>query len=165
MSCFHARADLVQYFQVIGLFWLGWTARPGIHWIVPVLSALPFGIGFLLIFMALINYVVDAYEVYAASAMGATSASRSIFGVVLPFAAKPMYSTLGVNWACTLLALLSALMCLIPFVFIKYGQRIRDNSEFCQELKKKKAEDEEKQRRRWERQRSRQEALEPEKAV
>jgi hypothetical protein len=146
------------------LFWLGWTARPDIHWIVPVLSALPFGIGFLLIFFALINYVVDAYEVFAASAMGATSASRSIFGVVLPFAAKPMYSTLGVNWACTLLGILSGLMSIIPFVFIKYGQKIRDNSAFCQELKKKKAEDEERQQRRWDRQRQ-QTPLEPEKAV
>ncbi len=150
--------------QVVSFFWLGWTARPDIHWIVPVLSALPFGVGFLLIFMALINYVVDAYEIFAASAMGATSASRSVFGVVLPFAAKPMYSTLGVNWACTLLGLLSALMSIIPFVFIKYGQRIRDNSAFCQQLKRKKAEDEEKQQQRWDRQRQRA-SVDPEKAV
>ena len=114
----------------------------------------------------LINYVVDAYEVFAASAMGATSASRSVFGVVLPFAAKPMYSRLGVNWACTLLGILSALMCLIPFVFIKYGHKIRENSAFCQELKKKKADTEEKQRRLWERQRRElQVAEDPEKVV
>lgn len=116
--------------------------------------------------MALINYVVDAYEIYAASAMGATSATRSIFGVVLPFAAKPMFSKLGIDWGCTLLGILSALMCLVPFVFIKYGQNIRDNSKWCQELKRKKQEDEEKQQRLWERQRrSQQTSLDPEKAV
>ncbi|KAK3717066.1 hypothetical protein LTR37_006121 [Vermiconidia calcicola] len=149
--------------QVISLFWLGWTARPDIHWIVPILSIAPFGVGFLLIFMALINYVVDAYEIYAASAMGAMSASRSIVGVVLPFAAKPLYARLGVDWACTLLAILSALMCLIPFVFIKYGEKIRANSKFCQELKQKKAENEEKQSQLWERQRSQQALEDPEK--
>ncbi len=117
-----------------------------------------------MIFFALINYVVDAYEIFAASAMGATSASRSTFGVVLPFAARPMYSTLGVNWACTLLAILSAFMSVIPFVFIKYGKKIRDNSKWCQELKQKKAENEEEQRQRWDRQRD-QRALESEKAV
>lgn len=115
--------------------------------------------------MALINYVVDAYEVYAASAMGATSAARSTFGVVLPFAAKPMFTRLGIDWGCTLLGILSAIMCLIPFVFIKYGEKIRANSKFCQELKKRKEEDEEKQRRRWERQQSQQGAEEAEKAV
>lgn len=129
------------------------------------MQALLFGIGFLLIFMALINYVVDAYEVFAASAMGATSASRSTFGVVLPFAAKPLYARLGVSWACTLLGILTALMCLIPFVFIKYGAKIRENSKFCQELKQKKAEDEEKQRQRWQLQRNRRVPQDPEKAV
>ena len=103
--------------------------------------------------MALINYIVDAYEIFAASAMGAASASRSTFGVVLPFAAKPLYSRLGVNWACTLLGLLCLLMCLIPFAFLRWGKKIRENSAFCQELKTKKAEAEENQRRLWERQR------------
>ena len=29
-------------------------------------------------------------------------------------------------------------MCIIPFAFIKYGDRIRANSTFCQELREKK---------------------------
>ena len=113
--------------------------------------------------MSLINYVVDAYEVFAASAMGALSASRSLFGVVLPFAAVPMYSTLGVNWACSLLGFLSAVMCLIPFLFLRYGDKIREKSEFCQELKRKKKEDAEKQERLWARQRRDRQKLEDQK--
>jgi hypothetical protein len=104
--------------------------------------------GFLLIFMALINYIVDAYDIYAASAMGAASCSRSIFGVVLPFAARPMYAALGVPWACSLLGLVSILMGVVPFVFLKYGEQIRANSAWCRELKQKRGEEEEKQRRR-----------------
>ncbi|KAK5155727.1 hypothetical protein LTR04_005750 [Oleoguttula sp. CCFEE 6159] len=45
---------------VVSLFWVGWTARADIHWIAPTLAAIPFGIGFLLLFMALLNYLVDA---------------------------------------------------------------------------------------------------------
>ncbi|KAH0258779.1 MFS general substrate transporter, partial [Aureobasidium melanogenum] len=71
---------------MLSCFWLGWTAREDIHWAVPVLSALPFGMGFLLLFM---SYLVDAYEVFAASAMAASACSRSLFGAVLPFAARP----------------------------------------------------------------------------
>ena len=37
--------------MVVGLFWLGWSAKPGVHWIAPMLSGLAFGSGFLLIFM------------------------------------------------------------------------------------------------------------------
>lgn len=124
---------------VISLFWLGWSSSPHVHWIVPMLAGVPFGIGFVLIFMALLNYITDAYEVYAASAMSATSFSRSIFGAVLPLAAAPMYRSLGVAWASSLLGFLSLAMCIIPFAFIKYGDRIRENSRFCQELKARKA--------------------------
>lgn len=36
---------------VVALFWLGWTAKSDIPWIVPTLSGIPFGIAFLLVFM------------------------------------------------------------------------------------------------------------------
>lgn len=97
--------------------------------------------------MSLLNYITDAYEVFAASAMAATSATRSIFGAVLPIAARPMYNSLGIAWASSLLAFLSLAMSIIPFAFIKYGDRIRANSKFCQELREKKKEYEEEQER------------------
>lgn len=99
-----------------------------------MLGGLPFGIGFVLIFVALFNYIVDAYKIYSASALGATSIARSVFGVVLPFAARPMYERLGVGWACSLLGFLSLGMCLIPFVFIQFGARLRANSPICIQL-------------------------------
>ena len=123
---------------VISLFWLGWSARERVHWIVPMLAGVPFGIGFMLIFMALLNYIADAYEIYAASGMAATSFCRSIFGALLPLAARPMYQTLGICWASSLLGFLSLAMSVIPFAFIRYGDRIRANSKFCNELRNKK---------------------------
>lgn len=132
---------------VISLFWLGWSASPDVHWIVPMLAGIPFGVGFMLIFMALLNYVTDAYEIFAASAMSATSCCRSIFGAILPIAARPMYSKLGIPWATSLLGFLSLGMSIIPFAFIKYGDRIRANSKFCQELKERKEPTEEQKQR------------------
>jgi len=82
--------------------------------------------------------LIDAYEIFAASANGAASAARSIFGAVLPFAARPMYRRLGVAWACSLLGFVSLLMCAVPFVFIRYGDRLRANSKFCQYLQQQK---------------------------
>ncbi|KAF2194435.1 MFS general substrate transporter [Zopfia rhizophila CBS 207.26] len=128
-------------FFVLSLFWAGWTAREDIHWIVPVLAGIPFGIGYLCVFMALLNYLVDAYEIFAASAMSAASVSRSSFGAVLPFAAKPMYRSLGVPWACSLLGFFSVAMTVIPFVFIRFGTKLREKSKFCQYLAQKKREE------------------------
>jgi MFS family permease len=38
----------------ISLFWLGWSARDTVPFVVPMLSGVPFGIGFMCIFMALL---------------------------------------------------------------------------------------------------------------
>ncbi|KAE9988706.1 hypothetical protein EG328_008723 [Venturia inaequalis] len=61
-------------FFIMSCFWVGWTARKDIHWAVPILAGIPYGIGYVLIFMALLNYLVDAYKIFAASALGAASA-------------------------------------------------------------------------------------------
>ena len=38
----------------ISLFWLGWSSREGIHFVVPMLAGIPFGAGFMCIFIALL---------------------------------------------------------------------------------------------------------------
>ncbi|KAM0438682.1 hypothetical protein ACHAPT_001438 [Fusarium lateritium] len=119
---------------VISLFWLGWTAYPNIHPAVPALSGLFFGTGYLIIFMALINYIADAYRQYSASAQATASTLRSITAVCLPLAAPQMYHKLGVQWACSLLAFITLILALIPFVFIRYGEVLRRRSPFCQKL-------------------------------
>jgi ABC-type Co2+ transport system permease subunit len=130
-------------FFVISSFWLGWTARESVHWIVPVLAGIMFGMGYLCLFMALLNYLVDAYEIFAASAMAAASLSRSSFGAILPFAAKPMYRAMGVAWATSLLGFFSLALCVVPFVFVKWGGKMRERSPFCQYLRQKKREEQE----------------------
>jgi hypothetical protein len=65
---------------------------------------------------------------------------------VVPLAATPMYTRLGVAWASSLLGFLSLVMCIIPFIFFKYGEVIRSKSKFCvylKELKEKEQADEE----------------------
>lgn len=132
---------------VLAMFWLGWSSRAEVHWVVPFLAGVPFGMGFLLIFMALLNYLADAYQIFAASAMAAASCCRSICGAVLPLAAGKMFKRLGIAWACSLLGFLSLGMCGIPVLFWFYGDRIRAGSRFCIYLKEKMEQEEEEERR------------------
>lgn len=105
-----------------------------------MMSGVLFGTGFVLIFVAILNYLTDAYETFSASAQSAASCTRSVFGAVLPIAASPMLSTLGVNWTCSMLAFVSLAMSVVPFAFIRYGERIRRGSKFCQHLRQLKEE-------------------------
>jgi MFS family permease len=132
---------------VLAIFWLGWSARADVHWIVPVLSGIPFGCAYLLIFMALLNYLSDAYLTFAASAQGMASTCRSLGGATLPIAGRRMFTNLGIAWACSLLAFVALGVAVIPFVFIRYGEKIRANSKFCQELRRIQEEDREAEKR------------------
>ena len=111
---------------VVSLLWLGWTSRPTIHPAVPMFAGVPFGAGFFLIFVALLNYLADAYTSQAASALAAAGCARSVFGALLPLCAPTLYGRLGVPWASTLLAALSLLMSVVPFAFLRWGPRLRE---------------------------------------
>ncbi|TQS33989.1 hypothetical protein Golomagni_05647, partial [Golovinomyces magnicellulatus] len=125
---------------VISLFWLGWTAKKSISFVVPMLAGIPFGLGMMLIFMALLNYLTDAYEMFAASANAAASTCRSLLAVVLPLATGRMFERMGIAGACSFLGGVSLLMCFIPFVFIWKGPEIRSRSPFCVALRERKEE-------------------------
>ncbi|KAJ5243767.1 hypothetical protein N7489_003863 [Penicillium chrysogenum] len=109
----------------IGEFWFSWTAQPSVHWILPILAGIPFGLGNGLVFIYATNYMAGSYTVYAASALAGNSIVRYGLAGVLPLAGEKMYSTLGANWAGTMLALIEVILIPIPFIFYKYGHHIR----------------------------------------
>ncbi|KAI0880821.1 polyamine transporter 1 [Annulohypoxylon maeteangense] len=117
----------------IGLFWFAWTNGPNIHWIVSIIASAFFASGLVLVFLSLMNYLIDSYVIYAASALAANSVLRSIFGAAFPLFTTAMYNNLGIHWASCVPAFL-ALACLpFPFLFYKYGGAIRMRCKFAAE--------------------------------
>ena len=112
----------------IGLFLYGWSARYAIHWIVPIIGTGFFGIGLLVTLVCTLTYIVDAFTEYAASATAANAVMRSFFGATLPLAGPRMYQALGIGWGNSLLAFIALAGCPIPWIFYKYGERIRKSS-------------------------------------
>lgn len=68
----------------IGLFWFAWTNYPSVHWSVSIIGTAPFGFGMVLVFLSIMNYLIDAYVIYAASVLAANSVLRSLFGAGFP---------------------------------------------------------------------------------
>lgn len=101
------------------------------HWIVPALSGLLTGFGLLSIFLQCINYIVDAYLMFAASALAANTFLRSLFGACFPLFSVYMFDGMGIQWASTLLGCLAAAMVPIPVIFYVYGRRLRRRSRFA----------------------------------
>ncbi|KAM5433506.1 MFS siderochrome iron transporter 1 [Microsporum ferrugineum] len=117
----------------IGLFWFAWTNGPQIHWIVSIIASAPFGFGMVLVFLSLMNYLIDAYTIYAASVLAANSVLRSLFGAAFPLFTRYMYQNLGIHWASTIPAFLALACVPFPFLFYKYGADIRKRCKFAGE--------------------------------
>ncbi|KAL8891393.1 MAG: hypothetical protein Q9215_001535 [Flavoplaca cf. flavocitrina] len=115
-----------------GLFWFGWSGyQASTHWIAPTLSGLLTGFGLLAIFLQSLNYLVDAYLMFAASAIAANTFLRSLCGAAFPLFATYMFNGLGVQWAGSLLGFVALALIPIPVIFWKYGARIRARSTFA----------------------------------
>jgi MFS family permease len=115
----------------IGLFWFGWTADPKYHWALPTVAAAVFGGGFNTVFQQCINFLVDTYGLYSASAVSANTFLRSILAAGLPLAAKPMFHNLGVGPAMSILGGIAVTAIPVPFIFMKYGLTLRRMSRFA----------------------------------
>ncbi|CZR35863.1 putative mfs-multidrug-resistance transporter [Fusarium proliferatum ET1] len=117
----------------VGLFWFAWTNYPSVHWIVSIMAGAPFGFGMILVFLSIMNYLVDAYTIFAASVLAANSILRSLFGAAFPLFTVQMYDKLGLHWASTIPAFLALVCVPFPYLFYIYGARIRTHCKFAAE--------------------------------
>ncbi|OJJ32214.1 hypothetical protein ASPWEDRAFT_117312 [Aspergillus wentii DTO 134E9] len=114
----------------VGLFMFAWTIYSSVHWIVPIIGSALFGAGTILVYSGIFTFLVDAYPTYSASALAANSFLRSMFGGIFPLFGIQMYNKLGYHWATSLLAFLTLAMLPFPYLFFRYGSRIREKSSF-----------------------------------
>lgn len=119
----------------VGQLGFSWTSLPtSIHWAVPIAFGIPFGAGNSMSFIYGANYLAGAYGNYAASALAGNAVARSAVGGTLPLVGPTMYKALTPQWAGTLLGLLEALMIAVPFVFYRYGDKIRAKSKVIRQM-------------------------------
>ncbi|KAM0277876.1 hypothetical protein ACHAQH_005508 [Verticillium albo-atrum] len=137
-------AILGAFLVTIGIFVFGWTTNANIHWIAPIIGSGIFGAGTLLVFTGIFTFLVDAYPLYAASVLAANAFVRCMFAGKCIWChecrIRPagtlrclvMYEALGYSWASSLLAFLTVAMLPFPYIFFRYGKRIRGHSRFAQ---------------------------------
>jgi hypothetical protein len=80
--------------------------------------------------MPVSTYLIDAFNLHAASALAANAVLRSLVGALFPLAGPKMYDSLGLGWGSSLLAFIALALCPIPILLYKYGERIRKSPLF-----------------------------------
>jgi hypothetical protein len=125
-----------QLFIPIGLFWYGWSTDQKTHWylfcemnlicrIVPIIGSGIFAAGVLGTFMPITTYLIDAFQMYAASALAANAVLRSVLGAVLPLAGPSMFNSLGLGWGNSVLAFIAVGFAPVPWLIYRYGETMR----------------------------------------
>ena len=115
----------------ISLFWMGWTSDPDISLWSPLIASVFFGYGILSVFISSYQYIIDSYEIYAASALASVTLLRYFAAGGMVVVGIPFYENLGVHYTLTVLACISALLVPVPYVFFKYGHWIRQKSNYA----------------------------------
>ncbi|CEP59984.1 MFS transporter LALA0_S01e00386g [Lachancea lanzarotensis] len=117
-----------------GMFIFAWTSQERIHWIAPCIGIVVMSIGFFVIFQGCLNYLVDSFTKYAASAIAANTFLRSILGGVFPLFGRALFENLGVPWGASTIAFITLAMIPIPFVFYAFGAKIRARNPYIKRV-------------------------------
>ncbi|KAJ6033811.1 uncharacterized protein N7446_007897 [Penicillium canescens] len=117
----------------VGLFGFAWASLPSMHWSFCIIAAAPFGFGMVLVFISCLNYLIDAYTVYAASVLAASAILRAFFGAAFPLFTRQMYANLGVQWASSIPGFLTLACLPFPLLMYKYGGALRLKCKYAKE--------------------------------
>lgn len=108
----------------------GWSLHYRLHWVIPIFGTGISGFGLILVFQAVQAYLVEAYTLYAASAIALSLAIRCVFGLTVPLAGPQLYHELGYGWGNTVLALVALVMVPASLWLLKSGSKLRQKSSF-----------------------------------
>jgi hypothetical protein len=134
----------------ISLFWMGWTSNVSRHasssnqprllltvlqasisiW-SPITASVLLGYGLICIFMTAYMYIIDSYEVYAASALTFVTFTRYLIAGVMTVVGVPLCKNVSHHWVLTILGCVSILMTPIPYVFYRYGYLVRRRNKYA----------------------------------
>ncbi|KAJ6437882.1 Chromatin structure-remodeling complex subunit rsc9 [Purpureocillium lavendulum] len=113
------------------MFWFAWTAQYNeIHWLVPTIAGGLLSVSLILTFVSYLNYLVDSYVHYAASAIAVNTFARSIGSASAPLFTTYMFKAMGVGGGGSLIGGVAAVLAIVPFVFWRYGKKIRGRSNY-----------------------------------
>ncbi|MCJ1310303.1 hypothetical protein MMC25_003965 [Agyrium rufum] len=117
-------------FFTAGLFIFAWTSDKSIIWVGPVAGTVLIGFGFFTIFQSALNYLIDTFQRYSASAIAANTLLRSALALAFPLFIGPMFRKLGIAWGTSVFAFFSVALIPIPYIFYIYGPSIRKRGKY-----------------------------------
>lgn len=115
----------------ISLFWMGWTDYATISIWSPIIASVFFGYSVICVFMSAYMYIIDSYEVYAASGLTFVALVRYIAAGGMTVVGIPFYKNVGTHWTLTAMGIISLVCTPIPYALYIWGPKIRRFSKYA----------------------------------
>lgn len=115
----------------VSLFWLGWTAKPSISIWSGLTACFIFGGCLSAIYVSTYEYIIDSYGEWSSIALASITFVRYFISGGMVMAARPMYTSIGVKWSMTWLAIVALVLSPAPFVFWWIGGKLRNKSPYA----------------------------------
>ncbi|KAI9857186.1 MAG: hypothetical protein M1813_008548 [Trichoglossum hirsutum] len=99
---------------------------------MPNIGSVLFGSGIIIGMQCITSYIIDAYSLYAASVLAATTVLRAIAGFGFPLFTPYMYQALQHGWGNSVLAFAAiAIGWPAPILLWKFGGELRAKSPYA----------------------------------
>lgn len=108
-----------------GMLAFGWSVQYKVHWTVPILFSALVGYGYVSVAISAWSYLVDAFDIYAASATAGNVILRNAGAAALPLSGPTLAGKVGYGWAYSALALIGTVAVPISLVLLHMGARLR----------------------------------------
>ena len=116
---------------VVALY--GWVPQLGLPVPLMLLMVVLFGVFVIMSMVPLMAYVVDAFNLFSASAITALLITRCLMGTFLPLVTAPLNDAIGYGLGFTVLSAACIVLAPIPFFVWRYGAQWRQKSDFTKD--------------------------------
>ncbi|KAJ3950466.1 GTPase-activating protein [Colletotrichum fioriniae] len=113
------------------LVWFGWTARPEINYLVPIVGSSLFTAGGLLLYISILNYLAESYPDHVNSVLAGNELFNAMCGATFPLFIPPMYYRFDVLGSSMILAIFAVAFVPLPYILYMRGAKLRRQSNYA----------------------------------
>ena len=115
------------------LFWIGFTAKPNFHFLVPIFGTMVYVWGSAMVLISYITWLFDAYSPPGTLSALTVAATVRILGAgVLPLVIlQDITSSLGGDWGLSIFGFINIALIPIPFILFLFGKTWRQKSRYA----------------------------------
>lgn len=115
------------------LFWIGWTAKPTVHFLVPIFGTMVYVWGSAMVLISCVTWLFDAYSPPGTlSALTVAAVVRILGAGVLPLVIlQDITSSLGGGWGLSIFGFIGIAVIPVPFILFFFGKTWRQKSRYA----------------------------------